>query len=61
MTARNLAMQQSQKAQFDDYVRDAAGSGGAATEIEKAKGLLDQGAITNTEYDAIKQKALATA
>jgi hypothetical protein len=61
MTARSLAMQQSQKAQFDDYVRDAAGSGGPAAEIEKAKALLDQGAITNTEYDAIKQKTLATA
>jgi hypothetical protein len=62
MTERSLAAQQSQKAQFDDYVREAAGSsGGAAAEIEKAKGLLDQGAITSAEFDAIKQKALATA
>ena len=61
MTERNLAMQQAQKSQFDDYVRETAGTGGAAAEIERAKGLLDQGAITNSEFDAIKQKALATA
>jgi hypothetical protein len=60
MTARNVASQQAQKAQFDDYVRETAG-GGAAAEIERAKGLLDQGAITNDEYNAIKQKALASA
>jgi hypothetical protein len=41
-------------------VRSVAGSGGAASEIEKAKGLLDSGAITQSEYDAIKARALAT-
>jgi hypothetical protein len=46
---------------MDDYIRSTAGSGGAAAEIEKAKGLLDSGAITQAEYDAIKAKALATA
>jgi Short C-terminal domain/Phospholipase_D-nuclease N-terminal len=45
--------------QFDDYVRQAAGSGGPAAEIEKAKQLLDSGAITQAEFDAIKAKALA--
>ena len=45
--------------QFDDYVRRAAGSGGPAAEIEKAKRLLDSGAITQQEFDAIKAKALA--
>jgi hypothetical protein len=34
---------------------------GAASEIEKAKQLLDSGAITEAEFDAIKQKALAYA
>jgi hypothetical protein len=46
---------------MDDYVRATAGSsgGGAAAEIEKAKQLLDSGAITQPEFDALKQKALS--
>lgn len=59
MTRRNEERVWHQKAQFDDYVRQTAGSGGAAAEIERAKGLLDSGAITQVEFDAIKQKALA--
>lgn len=58
MAERNMQQARAQKEQFDSYVRDAAGSGGPATEIEKAKGLLDSGAITQEEFDAIKTKAL---
>ena len=49
----------SAQAEFDQYVRTAAGSGGAASEIEKAKKLLDDGAISQGEFDAIKVKALS--
>ena len=60
MTQRNVERAQAQRAQFDSYVRDAAGSGGgAAAEIDRGKQLLDSGAITQAEFDAIKQKALA--
>jgi hypothetical protein len=59
MTQRDIDRAQAQRAQFDDYVRTTATSGGATAEIEKAKGLLDSGAITQAEFDAIKQKALA--
>ena len=58
MTERNIERGQAQQAQLDDYVRDTAG-GGPAAEIERAKKLLDSGAITQAEYDSIKQKALA--
>jgi len=58
MTERQLERTRAQKEQFDDYVRQTAG-GGAAGEIEKAKALLDSGAITQAEFDAIKQKALS--
>ena len=58
MNQRNLERAQAQRAQMDDYVRSTAGSGGAAAEIETAKQLLDSGAITQPEFDALKQKAL---
>jgi Phospholipase_D-nuclease N-terminal/Short C-terminal domain len=59
MARRNVEEMQAAQSQFDDYVRQTAGSGGAASEIESAKKLLDSGAITQAEFDAIKAKALA--
>ena len=59
MSERAMTQAKAQQAQMDDYVRNVAGSGGAAAEIEKAKGLLDSGAITQSEFDALKAKALA--
>jgi Phospholipase_D-nuclease N-terminal/Short C-terminal domain len=59
MGERRIQEAQAAQSQFDDYVRTTAGSGGAAAEIERAKGLLDSGAITQAEFDSIKAKALA--
>ena len=59
MTARNVERAKAQRAQLDDYVRETAGGGGAAAEIEKAKALLDSGALSQEEFDAVKRKALA--
>ena len=56
---RNAEQMAARQAQTDEYVRSVAGSSGAAAEIEKAKGLLESGAINQQEYDAIKAKALA--
>jgi hypothetical protein len=58
MADRNTQRMQAQKESFDSYGRETAG--GAAGEIGKAKGLLDSGAITQAEFDAIKAKALAS-
>jgi hypothetical protein len=44
---------------MDDYVRPAAAAPRPAAEIEKATRLLDSGAISQPEFDAIKSKALA--
>ncbi|MBM2823110.1 MAG: integral rane protein [Thermoleophilia bacterium] len=60
MAERNVKQAQAQQAQMDDYVKSVAGSGGAAAEIEKAKGLLDSGAISQAEFDSIKAKALGS-
>jgi hypothetical protein len=60
ITQRNAERARADRAQFDTYLREAAGSGGgAAAEIDRAKQLLDSGAITQAEFEAIKQKALA--
>ena len=59
MAERNLAQAKANQEQFAGYVQSVAGSGGAAGEIEKAKGLLDSGAITQAEFDGLKAKALA--
>jgi hypothetical protein len=60
MAERNNKDAEASQAQFDDYVRRTAGTGGAASEIEKAKQLLDSGAINQAEFDAIKAKALGS-
>jgi hypothetical protein len=59
MADRSAKEADAYQAQFDERIKSVAGSGGAAAEIEKAKQLLDSGAITQAEFDAIKQKALA--
>jgi Short C-terminal domain/Phospholipase_D-nuclease N-terminal len=59
MGRRDLEQSRAARAEFDDYVRSVADSGGPAAEIDKAKQLLDSGAITQAEFDSIKAKALA--
>ena len=59
MSERSVKEVQTQQQATDAYIRSVAGAGGAAAEIERAKGLLDSGAISQAEYDAIKAKALA--
>lgn len=59
MAQRAADHQKAARAEFDSYVKDVAGSGGPAQEIAHAKSLLDSGAITQSEFDALKAKALA--
>ncbi len=59
MADRNMQQAQAAQSQFDDYVKDVAAQSGPAGEIEKAKQLLDSGAISQAEFDSLKAKALS--
>jgi hypothetical protein len=59
MAERGQKQAQASQQQFDDYVRQTAGTGGSTAEIERAKKLLDDGTITQAEFDALKAKALS--
>jgi hypothetical protein len=61
LAQRGVQQQQAAQSQFDQYVQSVAAKGDPAEQIAKAKRLLDSGAITQAEFEQIKQKALATA
>jgi ABC-type transport system involved in multi-copper enzyme maturation permease subunit len=61
MQQRQLEQAQEMNAAQTEYIRSVAGSsGGSSTDqIASAKSLLDSGAITQAEFEALKAKALA--
>lgn len=59
MAERRNRDAQAANAQFEQYIRHTAGTGGPATEIANAKRLLEEGTITQAEFEAIKAKALS--
>jgi Phospholipase_D-nuclease N-terminal/Short C-terminal domain len=59
MTERAVKQQEAAQSQMDQYVKSVAGNTDPAEQIAKAKQLLDNGTITQAEFDQIKQKALA--
>ena len=62
MAQRNMERAQAMNTQQAEYIKSVAGSGqSAASEIESAKRLLDSGAVTPAEYEALKAKALKSA
>ena len=59
MAERQAAGMQQMKEQQDAYIKQVAGaSTSPADQIASAKQLLDSGAITQQEFDALKAKAL---
>jgi hypothetical protein len=60
MAERNEKQMQAAQQQADAYIRDVAGGSDPAEQIAKAKQLLDAGTISSAEFEALKQKALAT-
>lgn len=61
MTERAVKDQKDAQSQFDQYVQSVAAKGDPTEQIAKAKQMLDGGTITQTEFEQIKRKALATA
>jgi len=60
MASRAARQATTVKAAQDDYIRQVAGGGASpAEQIAKAKELLDTGAISQQEFDALKAKALS--
>jgi hypothetical protein len=59
MTERAIRQQQAAQQQMDEYVQSVAGKTDPTEQIAKAKQLLDAGTISQTEFDQIKQRALA--
>jgi hypothetical protein len=58
MAQRSAARGRQAEAETADYIGSVAGTSSAASEIESGKKLLDSGAISPTEFEALKAKAL---
>jgi hypothetical protein len=67
MTERSVRAAQEQQHQQDTYIRQVAGTSSSSSssspteQITQARALLDSGAITQPEYEALKAKALGGA
>ncbi|SDC59325.1 SHOCT domain-containing protein [Rhodococcus tukisamuensis] len=59
MTKRSVRAAQHMKDQQDAYIKQVASGKSPAEHIADAKALLDSGTITETEFQALKAKALA--
>jgi type VI protein secretion system component VasK len=59
MQERSVRQAQAEDKQFQEYVRDAAGSGSSADEVAKLADLRDRGVITEAEFQQGKAKILA--
>jgi uncharacterized membrane protein YcjF (UPF0283 family) len=59
LAERSAKQQKEGEEQTAQYVRSVAGQSDPTSQIANAKTLLDNGTITQAEFDQIKQKALA--
>ncbi|HEU4894479.1 MAG TPA: SHOCT domain-containing protein [Acidimicrobiia bacterium] len=59
MQARTVRDYEAMESAQKDYIRQVAGTGSAADELEKLAGLRDSGVISEEEFAAQKAKLLA--
>jgi hypothetical protein len=58
MAQRDAQQYTAMRSQQDDYIRSMAATADPTTQIKQAHDLLQSGALTQAEFDAIKAKAL---
>ena len=58
MAQRQMARMRQAQGEMDDYIRTVSASSDPAAQIANAKALLDNGSITQAEFDQLKAKAL---
>jgi predicted PurR-regulated permease PerM len=58
MAQRQMKAVQQAQGEMDDYIRNVSTSGDPTAQIAQAKALLDNGTITQDEFDKLKAKAL---
>ena len=59
MYERQSAAINAARAGQEEYIRNVAAPASPTDQIAQAKGLLDSGAISQSEFDALKAKALS--
>jgi hypothetical protein len=59
MADRSVVSARAARKQREDYIRDVAGSATPTDQITRAKAMLDDGTISQSEFDLLKAKTLA--
>jgi hypothetical protein len=59
MAERSAASHEAAQREQETYIKNVAGANSPADQIAKARAMLDDGTISQTEFDTLKAKALA--
>lgn len=59
MAERSMKSAEAMKQAQDAYIREVAEKAAPADQIAQARAMLDEGVISQPEYDRLKEKALA--
>jgi len=58
MTERSVSTAETMRQQQESYIRDVAAKATPAEQIAQARTMLDAGAISQADYERLKEKAL---